>query len=131
MRIVAGRHRGRVLQAPPGSATRPTADRARQALFDMLAHAPWSPFAGRLALKARAHAAPLRFMGQNSRLFQIASHIHPALRLALFFHELRRRIGAPVEARIGPVMSPVSFEGLDAEAVTARLRAACDALARD
>lgn len=45
MRIVAGRHRGRALQAPPGSATRPTADRARQALFDMLWHAPWSPFA--------------------------------------------------------------------------------------
>ena len=42
MRIVAGRHRGRLLQAPPGSATRPTADRARQALFDMLWHAPWA-----------------------------------------------------------------------------------------
>ena len=39
MRIIAGRHRGRALQAPPGEATRPTADRARQALFDMLWHA--------------------------------------------------------------------------------------------
>jgi 16S rRNA (guanine966-N2)-methyltransferase len=27
--------------APPGRATRPTADRVRQALFDMLLHAPW------------------------------------------------------------------------------------------
>jgi putative hemolysin len=89
---------------------------------------PWSPFAGRLALKARAHAAPLRFIGQNSRLFQIASHVHPALRLALFFHEMRRRIGAPIEARIGAAIAPQAFEGLDAEAVTARLRAACDAL---
>ena len=41
MRIVAGAWRGRVLVAPPGSATRPTADRVRQALFDMLMHAPW------------------------------------------------------------------------------------------
>ncbi|MCQ4160487.1 16S rRNA (guanine(966)-N(2))-methyltransferase RsmD [Roseomonas sp. GC11] len=42
MRIIAGRHRGRPLQAPAGAATRPTADRVRQALFDMLWHAPWA-----------------------------------------------------------------------------------------
>jgi 16S rRNA (guanine966-N2)-methyltransferase len=41
MRIVAGSWRGRALAAPPGSRTRPTADRIRQALFDMLLHAPW------------------------------------------------------------------------------------------
>jgi 16S rRNA (guanine966-N2)-methyltransferase len=42
MRIVAGDWRGRTLKAPPGSATRPTADRVRQALFDMLIHARWA-----------------------------------------------------------------------------------------
>jgi 16S rRNA (guanine966-N2)-methyltransferase len=36
MRIVAGKWRGRTLLAPPGSATRPTADRVREALFSML-----------------------------------------------------------------------------------------------
>ena len=41
MRIVAGTWRGRTLLAPPNTTTRPTADRARQALFDMLVHAPW------------------------------------------------------------------------------------------
>jgi 16S rRNA (guanine966-N2)-methyltransferase len=41
VRIVAGLWRGRFLTAPPGPATRPTADRVRQALFDMLLHAPW------------------------------------------------------------------------------------------
>jgi 16S rRNA (guanine966-N2)-methyltransferase len=41
VRIVAGAWRGRRLTAPPGTATRPTADRVRQALFDMLLHAPW------------------------------------------------------------------------------------------
>ena len=43
MRIVAGRWRGRTLVAPEGLATRPTSDRARQALFDVLAHAEWAP----------------------------------------------------------------------------------------
>jgi 16S rRNA (guanine966-N2)-methyltransferase len=42
MRIVAGTWRGRRLVAPVGNDTRPTADRARQALFDMLLHAPWA-----------------------------------------------------------------------------------------
>ena len=37
MRIVAGRWRGRPLVAPKGDATRPTADRTREALFSMLA----------------------------------------------------------------------------------------------
>jgi 16S rRNA (guanine966-N2)-methyltransferase len=36
MRIIAGEWRGRKLAAPKGDATRPTADRAREALFAML-----------------------------------------------------------------------------------------------
>ena len=36
MRIIAGSWRGRPLIAPPGDATRPTADRTREALFSML-----------------------------------------------------------------------------------------------
>ncbi len=44
MRIVSGAWRGRRLAAPEGETTRPTSDRARQALFDVLMHAP---FAGR------------------------------------------------------------------------------------
>lgn len=38
MRIVAGRHRGRTLVAPRGRATRPTAARAREGLFNILIH---------------------------------------------------------------------------------------------
>ena len=52
MRIVAGAWRGRTLTAPQGGATRPTADRVRQALFDTLLHAPW----GGRDLVADAHA---------------------------------------------------------------------------
>jgi 16S rRNA (guanine966-N2)-methyltransferase len=36
MRIIAGAWRGRTLVAPKGDATRPTADRTREALFSML-----------------------------------------------------------------------------------------------
>jgi 16S rRNA (guanine966-N2)-methyltransferase len=37
VRIVAGEWRRRLLKAPPGGATRPTADRTRETLFNMLA----------------------------------------------------------------------------------------------
>lgn len=37
MRIIAGEWRGRPIEAPPGTATRPTADRVRETLFSMLA----------------------------------------------------------------------------------------------
>jgi len=38
MRIIAGRFKGRLLQAPSGLETRPTSDRLREALFNVLAH---------------------------------------------------------------------------------------------
>jgi 16S rRNA (guanine966-N2)-methyltransferase len=37
MRIIAGKWRGRAIDAPPGLDTRPTADRVRETLFSMLA----------------------------------------------------------------------------------------------
>ena len=43
MRIVGGQFRGRALTAPQGAATRPTADRTREAVFNILEHAAWSP----------------------------------------------------------------------------------------
>jgi 16S rRNA (guanine966-N2)-methyltransferase len=48
------------LRAPPGLATRPTAERLRQALFDMLVHAPWGgPLDDRVVLDAFAGTGAL------------------------------------------------------------------------
>ncbi|HLY44820.1 MAG TPA: 16S rRNA (guanine(966)-N(2))-methyltransferase RsmD [Stellaceae bacterium] len=58
MRIVGGSHRGRRLIAPPGEAVRPTSDRAREALFNILSHGDFAaaglPFAERPVLDAFA-----------------------------------------------------------------------------
>ncbi len=43
MRITSGQFRGRPILAPQNTTTRPTSDRARQAVFNILEHAPWSP----------------------------------------------------------------------------------------
>lgn len=43
MRIVSGALRGRPLVAPKGHSTRPTSERTRQAVFNVLQHAAWAP----------------------------------------------------------------------------------------
>jgi 16S rRNA (guanine966-N2)-methyltransferase len=44
MRIVGGTHRGRTIAAPPGDHVRPTGDRIREALFNILAHHDFGAF---------------------------------------------------------------------------------------
>jgi 16S rRNA (guanine966-N2)-methyltransferase len=46
MRIVGGRLRGRALVAPKSATIRPTADRLRESLFNILAHAYGDPVTG-------------------------------------------------------------------------------------
>jgi 16S rRNA (guanine966-N2)-methyltransferase len=46
MRIVGGRYRGRVLAAPRSQAIRPTADRLRESLFNVLMHSYGDPVSG-------------------------------------------------------------------------------------
>jgi 16S rRNA (guanine966-N2)-methyltransferase len=59
MRIVAGRHKGRRLTAPDGRVARPTADRVRQALFDILMHSDLVEMDGALVLDAFAGTGAL------------------------------------------------------------------------
>ena len=63
MRIVGGRYRGRRLLAPAGEAVRPTSERAREALFNILSHGHFAadgiPFAGATVLDAFAGTGAL------------------------------------------------------------------------
>ena len=43
MRIISGAFKGRSIVAPQGQGTRPTGDKARQAVFNILEHAGWAP----------------------------------------------------------------------------------------
>jgi 16S rRNA (guanine966-N2)-methyltransferase len=52
MRIVGGNHRGRRLSAPPGATVRPTGDRVREALFDILLHGRFAGAGNPLAIDA-------------------------------------------------------------------------------
>jgi putative hemolysin len=71
--------------------------------------AQWKNLTARLIVQARASVAPVFFVGQNSRLFQFASHISMTLRLSLLFKEVHDRIGSEIQVRIGEA---VPFERL-------------------
>lgn len=43
MRVIGGKHKGRALIAPKGRTTRPTADRTREGVFNVLVHASDAP----------------------------------------------------------------------------------------
>ena len=43
MRIVGGKYRNRAIVAPKGKSTRPTSDRARENMFNVIEHADWCP----------------------------------------------------------------------------------------
>jgi putative hemolysin len=79
--------------------------------FDPLAvDDDWKPFTAKLITHGRAAVTPVFFEGQNSRLFQIASHLSLELRLALVFREVRRRMGKTLTVGIGETLSPAMLE---------------------
>ena len=61
----------------------------------------WKTFTGRMILQGKAPVVPVFFAGQNSMLFQVASHISMTLRLSLLFKEVHDRIGDTMAIRIG------------------------------
>lgn len=71
---------------------------------------PWAPLAGQLVRRSRAAVLPVYFAGQNSRLFQMASHVSYAMRVALIFHEVRRRMGTNLDLVIGEAIDFAALE---------------------
>ncbi len=61
----------------------------------------WKTFTARMIVQGKAPVVPVFFAGQNSRLFQVASHVSMTLRLSLLFKEVHDRIGGDLTLRIG------------------------------
>ena len=69
--------------------------------FGTTVDTPWQKFLSKLVLKTNPTILPVYFHGQNSRFFQIASHLHYHLKLSLFFYEIRRMIGQEIRVSVG------------------------------
>jgi len=66
----------------------------------------WRGFSARMIARSGAAVVPIWFEGANSRLFQVASHVHPTLRMGLLLREFRARINRPVRLVVGAPIAP-------------------------
>jgi len=78
MRIIAGTYRSRVLTAPAGMATRPTSDRLRETLFNVLA--PQIEGAAFLDLYAGSGAVGLEALSRGAQSVTFVEKAQPALK---------------------------------------------------
>ncbi|WP_417257617.1 lysophospholipid acyltransferase family protein [Celeribacter sp.] len=69
----------------------------------------WRAFTAKMVARSDATVVPIYFDGANSRLFQLASHLHSTLRMGLLIREFRARMGAPVRVVVG---APITREKL-------------------
>ena len=78
MRIIAGTYRSRSLEAPSGMATRPTSDRLRETLFNVLS--PRIEGAAFLDLYAGSGAVGLEALSRGAARVEFVERGEPALR---------------------------------------------------
>lgn len=82
----------------------------------------WAPFTAKLIETAQPTIVPIYFKGQNSRLFQFASHLSSTWRLSLLFGETTRRIGTRLDVRVGKPIPAADYAGWSREDTLADMR---------
>ena len=70
-------------------------------LFSQPADPAWRSFTARMIFKSNALVIPIFFDGNTSRIFQLASHLHPTIRAGLLLREFKLRLDKPVRIVIG------------------------------
>jgi len=72
----------------------------------------WRNFTAKMIARSGATVVPIYFDGANSRLFQLASHVHYTLRMALLIKEFRARVDEPVRVVVGEPVNAVKLAAL-------------------
>lgn len=76
----------------------------------------WRNFTAKMIARSDANVVPVFFEGQNSRLFQIASHLHYTLRLGLLIKEFRDRVDEPVRVVVGEPIPRARLQSFGSDA---------------
>jgi putative hemolysin len=88
-----------------------TVSTAARPLLDPPMDPGWRTFTAKMISRSGATVVPVFFEGRNSRLFQLASHLHANLRLGMLLREFRARTDRPVRVVVG---QPIPAEQLAA-----------------
>lgn len=117
MRVIAGEYRSRVLHAPHGMDTRPTSDRLRETLFNVLA--PRMAGAVFLDLYAGSGAVGIEALSRGAREAIFVEQAEPALRaIRANLAALKIRGGYAMEARaVGTALRRLAEAGRKADLV--------------
>jgi 16S rRNA (guanine966-N2)-methyltransferase len=103
MRIVAGKWRGRPIEAPSGQATRPTADRVREALFSMLVSRVGSFEDLRVAdLFAGSGALGLEALSRGAAS---ATFVENDPKASMVIHRNAEKLGASIQVLAGSALA--------------------------
>ena len=102
-------------------------------LFGKAMDPNWRRFTAKLVSRSQASVLPIFFYGSNSRLFQIASHLHINLRMGLLLNEFRRRIDSKAMISIGNILpyGELKNHKNDANAMMSYLRLKTYELSKD
>ena len=111
MRIIAGKWRGRFIEAPPGIATRPTADRVRETLFSMLASRLGTFEDKRVAdLYAGSGALGLEALSRGARS---ATFVESDSKAAATIQTNAEKLGATIQLLLGSAVALPRAEPFD------------------
>ncbi|MES2984241.1 MAG: 16S rRNA (guanine(966)-N(2))-methyltransferase RsmD [Pseudomonadota bacterium] len=139
MRIIAGQFKGRKLLPPEGTDIRPTSDRTRESIFNLLMHGRYAGEAilgqhvldiccgtGAMGLEALSRGARLAtFIDQDKRSLELAKHNALNCRVTQFSFFLHSDA-----ARLPPAREPAALVLIDAPYAKPLLAPAYDTLVR-
>lgn len=83
---------------------------ASETFFGPAIEAEWNVFTAKLIRRSGATVLPLKFLGQNSRAYQIANKISPMLRQGLLLHEIVHSLNKPQAPIVGHPLSAQEVE---------------------
>ena len=82
-----------------------------ETFFGPAEEAEWNPFTAKMIQRSGATVLPIRFPGQNSRAYQIASLVSPTIRQGLLLYEIRHALNRPQLPHVGAPISESEIAG--------------------
>jgi len=83
--------------------------------FDTPMDPSWRGFTSKMVARSDAVVVPIFFEGSNSRLFQLASHLHNTLRLGMLIREFKSRVGTRVRVVVGEPIPSAQLAALKSD----------------
>ena len=78
---------------------------ASETWFGPAIEGEWNVFTAKLIRRSGATVVPIKFLGQNSRAYQIANQVSPMLRQGLLLHEIVHALNKPQAPIVGHPLS--------------------------